>query len=249
MNLTTSATRIRSSCSSPLLDSQPRLGYLPVMSVLTPEMLADLLDLPMAALWVIVGIGASIALTGWRWHRFWLTLCISLVAGVIGLKQAAAWGINYPIVGGILLAAAAGCLSLSLARVGLFLAFGLACWYTMKRLAPPYAIPAICICAGGLFSVIFYRFCVILLTSSIGSLLLAYGGLAVAEQQKVFPTMTLLKDQSLVVHGCLAGLVAVTLMLQLYFWRQSKKKAKAEYSAEELEAERRLGFPVRGRAA
>lgn len=219
------------------------------MTVLTPEMLADLLDLPVAALWVIIGVGAALALTGWRWHRFWLTICISLVAGLVGLKQGAAWGINHPIVAGVLLAAAAGCLALSLARVGLFMAYGLACWYAMKRLAPPYAIPAICICAGGLFSVIFYRFCVILLTSAIGSLLMAYGGLAVAEQQKLFPTMNLLKEQSLIVHGSLAGLVALTLLLQLYFWRQAKKKAKAEYSAEELEAERRLGFPLRSRAA
>lgn len=212
-------------------------------------MLSDLLELPLPALWVILGAGAALALTGWRWHRFWLTISVSLIAGLIGLKQATAWGIQYPIVAGVLLAAAAGCLALSLARVALFLAYGLACWYAMKRLAPPYAIPAICICIGGLFSALFYRFCVTLLTAVIGSILMAYAGLAVTEQQKWFPTVNMLKEQSFVVHSCLAGLTTVTLMLQLYFCRLARKKSKAEYSAEELEAERRLGFPVRGRAA
>lgn len=224
-------------------------GICPAMAIITPEFLTDILDLPMPALLVLMGVGLLLALTGWRWHRFWLTICISMVAGVIGLKQATAWGIQQPMVAGVLLAAAAGCLSLSLARVGLFLAYGLGCWYIMKRVAPPYAIPAICICAGGLFSVLFYRFCVVLLTSVIGALLCIYGGLAYGEQQKLFPAMQWLKDQTLAVHGAFGGFVLVTTMIQLYLGKRARRKKLAEYSAEELEAERRLGFAVKNRAA
>jgi hypothetical protein len=219
------------------------------MTVLSPELLADVLELPVAALWVLIGIGLGLALTGWKWHRFWLTISVSLISGLIGLRSAQSWGIQQPILAGVLLAAAAGCLALSLARVGLFLAYGLVTWYAMKRLAPPYAIPAICICIGGLFSVLFYRFCVVLLTSAVGSILMAYGGLAYAEHQKWFPVMTWLKDQALPAHAALAGLGVVTLLLQLYFWRKAKKKRMADYTAEELEAERRLGFATRNRAA
>ena len=225
------------------------MGYLPNMQVLSADVLADVLELPVPTLLVLMGIGAALALTGWRWHRFWLTICVSMISGLVGLRQAQAWGINQPIIAGVLLAAAAGCLALSLARVGLFLAYGLAAWYAMKRLAPPYAIPAICICVGGLFSVLFYRFCVVLLTSVVGSILFTYAALAYAQLQNWFPMQTWLREQSLAAHGSLAGLCLVTLMLQLYLWRKQRVRKKAEYSPEELEAERRLGFTVKGRAA
>jgi hypothetical protein len=219
------------------------------MLVLSPDVLADILDLPVAALLVMVGLGAALALTGWRWHRFWLTISVSLISGLVGLRQATTWGIEQPVLAGVLLAAAAGCLALSLARVGLFLAYGLATWYAMKRMAPPYAIPAICICLGGLFSVLFYRFCVVLLTSIFGSLLLTYGGLAYAQQQNWFPMVNWLKEQPFAAHGAFAALCALTLFLQLYLWRRARRKKLTEYTAEELEAERRLGFAVKNRAA
>lgn len=231
------------------LDTLPPFSYQPTMQLLSPDVLADVLELPAAALLVMVGLGLALALTGWRWHRFWLTISVSMISGVVGLRQATAWGIEQPVLAGVLLAAAAGCLALSLARVGLFLAYGLVTWYAMKRMAPPYAIPAICICLGGLFSVLFYRFCVVLLTSVVGSLLLAYGGMAYAQQLNWFPMLNWLKDQPLAAHAGFAGLSGFTLFLQLYFWRRARRKKLPEYTAEELEAERRLGFPVRGRAA
>lgn len=219
------------------------------MSLLTPEYLTELLDLPSAALLITLVLGLALALTGWKWHRFWLTLSLSLVAGLVGMKQAATWGIQQPALAGGILAATAGCLALSLARVGLFLAYGLACWYIMQRLAPAYAIPAMCICVGGIFSVVFYRFSMALLTSAIGCLMMCYSGFAYCEQQKFFPVLNLIKEQALTVHAVWTGLTLLSSLLQLYFWRKTRKKKPAEYSLEELEAERRLGFPVRGRAA
>lgn len=219
------------------------------MQVLSPDVLADVMELPTLALLTLSILGACLALTGWRWHRFWLTISVSLISGLVGLRQAQAWGIQQPIVAAVLLATAAGCLALSLARVGLFLAYGLATWYAVKRFAPPYAIPAVCICLGGLFSVLFYRFCVILLTSVVGSVILSYAGMAYAQQQNWFPMQMWLKEQTLVAHASLAGLCLLTLTIQLYLWRNTRKRKVPEYSAEELEAERRMGFPVRGRAA
>jgi hypothetical protein len=205
-----------------------------------------------AALGIIVAIGAAIALTGWRWHRFWLTITVSLISGLIGIRQAPVWGIGQPIMAGVLLATAAGCLALSLARVGLFLAYGLAIWYAMKRFAPPYAIPAICICAGGLFSVLFYRFCVVLLTSAFGSLLLCYGGLAFLQQKNIFSVSPWIGEQPIIASAIWGGITFFTLSLQLYFWRRAKerlKKARLDFTEAELEAERRLGFPTRRAAA
>lgn len=219
------------------------------MNLLSPEYLSELMDLPSAALLVMLGLGTGLALTGWKWHRFWLTLCLSLVAGLVGLKQAAAWGIHQPVLAGVVLAATAGCLALSLARVGLFLAYGLTCWYAMQRLAPAYAIPAMCICGGGIFSVVFYRFSMALLTSAIGCLMISYGVLAYGEQQRWFPMLNWLKDQPVAAHASWAGLTLATLFLQLYLSRRARRKKPAEYSADELEAERKLGFAVRNRAA
>jgi hypothetical protein len=222
------------------------------MQVLSPDVFADLLELPLAALGIIAALGAAIALIGWRWHRFWLTITVSLISGLIGIRQAPVWGIEQPIMAGVLLATAAGCLALSLARVGMFLAYGLTIWYAMKRFAPPYAIPAICICAGGLFSVLFYRFCVALLTAAFGSLLLCYGGLAFAQQKNIFSVSSVIQEQPLIASAIWAGLTFFTLSLQLYFWRRAKqrlKKARLEFTEAELEAERRLGFPTKRIAA
>ena len=61
-----------------------------------------------------------------------------------------------------------------------------------------------------------------------------------------------LQEQGLLAHAVWAGIAFVTLMLQLYFWRRAKRKLrrqKLEYTAAELEAERRLGFMVRHQAA
>src|SRR4051794_23430026 len=116
------------------------------MEVLAPDILSDVLELPFVALAAVGGVGLGLALPGGAWHRFWLTICVSLISGLVGVRQAAAWGIGQPVLAGALLAAAAGCLALSLARVGLFIGYGLGCWYAMKRFAPAYAVPAICIC-------------------------------------------------------------------------------------------------------
>jgi hypothetical protein len=224
------------------------------MYVLAPDILTDMLDLPVAALAVVFGAGLGLALTGWVWHRFWLTISVSLIAGLIGLKHAAAWGIGQPVLAGALLAAAAGCLALSLARVGLFIGYGLGTWYAMKRFAPEFAVPAICICAGGLFSVLFYRFCVVLLTAVVGSTLMCYAGLALANQQRLLAAVPWLQEQGLLAHAVWAGIAFVTLLLQLYFWRRAKRKLRLkrlglDYTPAELEAERRLGFMVRHQAA
>jgi hypothetical protein len=235
------------------VDTTAPLRYLwRVMQVLAPDILADVIELPVATLAALFAVGLGLALTGWVWHRFWLTISVSLISGLVGLRQAAAWGIGQPVLAGALLAAAAGCLALSLARVGLFLGYGLGTWYAMKRFAPAYAVPAICICVGGLFSVLFYRFCVVLLTAALGSVLLCYAGLAVAHQQHWFAPLTWLQEQTLLAQGLWAGLTFMTLMLQLYFWRRAKRRLRRqrlEYTAAELESERRLGFMVRRQAA
>jgi len=222
------------------------------MQLLAPDVLTDLIDLPAAGLVALVVIGLALALTGWVWHRFWLTISVSLISGLVGVRQAAAWGIDQPVVAGALLAAAAGCLALSLARVGLFIGYGLGCWYAMQRFAPAYAVPAICICVGGIFSVLFYRFCVVLLTAALGSVLLCYGGLALLHQQKTLSAVQFLMDQSLLAHGLWGAATFLTLMLQLYFWRRSRRRLRRlrrEYTSAELEAERRLGFTIRNQAA
>src|SRR4051794_34175975 len=222
------------------------------MQVLAPDVLTDLLDLPVAALAACLVVGLGLALTGWVWHRFWLTICVSLISGLVGLRQAAAWGIGQPVLAGALLAAAAGGLALSLARVGLFIGYGLGSWYAMKRFAPAYAVPAICICCGGLFSVLFYRFCVVLLTAAVGSTLVCYAGLALAHQQRWVAALPWLQEQPLLAHGLWGGMMFVTLLFQLYCWRRAKRRLRRqrlEYTQAELDAERRLGFVVRNKAA
>src|SRR5688572_18899329 len=58
-------------------------------------------------------------------HRFWMAMGVTVAAGVAGLFAGRDFGVQ-PLVAALLLALAAGVLALSLARVALFLAGGLA---------------------------------------------------------------------------------------------------------------------------
>lgn len=178
------------------------------MTFIASDLLLEMQALPTAALGGLLGVGLGLWLTGWLGHRFWITVLTSFFAGLYGLKIGPEYGVTQPVVAGLLLALAGGCLALALARLGLFLAYGVAVWQVTLQFAPQYAVPLICIMAGGLFSFFFFRFCVILLTSAAGAIFLGYAGLALAGQQKALALAPLLADYELPLNLAL-GLVAL----------------------------------------
>ena len=204
------------------------------MTIIAPDLLTDMLDLPLLAVALVAGVGFGLWITGWWLHRFWITVLTSLTTGLYGLRAAPQLGMAQPVVAGILLALAGGCLALALARLALFGIYGLAAWYLVQQTAPTYAYPLICITAGGLFSVFFFRFCIITLTSALGTVLMGYAGLVLLQvvgEVKVVPIAT---EQPLLIHiglgiACLFGMVIQQQIAKALRRREIRRREAERY--------------------
>ncbi|HMP01124.1 MAG TPA: hypothetical protein PKD86_01560 [Gemmatales bacterium] len=200
------------------------------MTLLDVELLTDLKAVPLTMMGAVVALGLGLWLCGWWWHRFWITILTSFLAGLVGLHLGPQFGVQQPVVAGVLLAMAGGGLALSLARLGLFAIYGLAAWFVMLQLAPAHAIPLICFTAGGLISIVFFRFCVMILTAGVGTVLLAYGGIALLESQLDLRVTTELAENAVLVHLGLAAVALIGVLVQArlarlhYRWARRKQE-------------------------
>src|SRR5437867_716414 len=88
------------------------------LTIFALDLLTELQSLSPATLGGILAVGLALWLTGWWAHRFWITLLTSFAAGVVGLKVGPQYGVEQPIIAGLLLAVAGGALALALARLG-----------------------------------------------------------------------------------------------------------------------------------
>jgi hypothetical protein len=195
------------------------------MQIISSEMLTDMRELPLVASAVLFVLGLCLYLTGSMTYRFWVVLATTFGAGLYGLSVGSDYGVQ-PIVAGLLLAVAAGCLALALARVAIFGWYGLVCWYAVQRFAPQFAVPVVCIIAGGLFTVLFYRICVMMMTSAAGMICLAYAGLDLADRVGGLSSIHWVADNSAAVQfGYLASILVGAVLQQRV--EQSHKKYKA----------------------
>lgn len=197
---------------------------------LDAELISDLSAIPLPALGLVVLFGLGLWVCGWWWHRFWITVLTSFLSGVMGLHLGPKLGVAQPVVAGLLLALAGGALALSLARVAIFAVYGLATWQIVLHFAANYAVPLICFTAGGLISVLFFRFSVMLLTAAAGTVLLAYGGLALLEAMTKWRLLVDFAEYDLLVHIGLAGWVLIGVLIQSRIW-----KAQVRWSQRKLE--------------
>ena len=163
------------------------------MQIVDPDLIADMRDLPLAVTAAVTAVGLGLYVTGWATHRFWIGLTATFAAGLAGLRFGLEFGVQ-PVIAGVVMAIAAGCVALSLARIALFVIYGFVCWYLIKHYAAAFESPLLCFLVGGLFSVLFHRLCVILLSSAVGLLLLLYGGLVLLERLLHFDAVAWLSD-------------------------------------------------------
>lgn len=204
------------------------------MQILAPDLLVEMRELPLAALAVVTAAGLAIWSTGWWTHRFWIALAATLAAGIEGLRSGADFGLH-PMAAGLLAAIAAGCIGLALGRVVVFVTFGIACWYGVHLVAPQFEVPLACFLVGGLLSVLFYRLGVMLLMSALGGLLLAYGGLVLAENFVRFDAVRLVGDNPVQTVNSAFGVVVLLGMVAQHFagkakdWYLARRQAWLEF--------------------
>src|SRR5262249_48908742 len=147
----------------------------PGMDILSPEFLADLLSegrgLSPAIPGVGLGVGLLLWLMGSRGHRFWLSMAVTLTAGIIGLHTAPPPPLGVqPLGGGLLLAVCAGALALALVRLLVFAIVGVGSLAVAQAVTPGWNEPVVFFLAGGLIGVVFFRLWVMALTSLAGTL-------------------------------------------------------------------------------
>lgn len=210
------------------------------MYLFAPDVLAEARGLSPVLSGIGVALGGMLWLCGWRWHRFWVVVGITLIGGVIGLQTGRSSG-GHILAMGLLLALSAGLLALELARVFSFIAAGTAVWVAASGIFPKGQELWVAFLIGGLLGVLLYRFWTMLLTSFLGVILGAHAILCVIENLFLVDVENLAKDNSAILNG--AGLVATLLgvlgqsLLERWHLRR-KKRRKIEKEAKIREDER-----------
>jgi hypothetical protein len=182
------------------------------MQLIAPDILLEIKGLSLPLLIMGLAVGMLLLATGWQGHRFWIVLMATAGAGVTGLLSAPANRMQ-PVIGGLLLAVAAGVLALALVRVVAFAAGGVAAWLAMHSLGPAgWDEPLICFVGGGLIGLLLFRLWTMVLSSFGGSVLIGYFGLSLAAYFGKVDAVQFAEQHAGVANwGCLAGTLAGVL--------------------------------------
>jgi hypothetical protein len=188
------------------------------MQILAPDILEDARGLSVGITATAFVIGLLIWLLGWRGHRFWIVLVATVGAGIYGLNSGPAFG-SRPVVAGLLLAVASGVLALAMVRVVAFVAGGTAAWIAVHALLPAWHEPLVCFVVGGLAGVLLFRVWTMVLTSSAGTVLMAYSGLCLAQNLGNVDAVAVAEKQTTLLNCACGGIALLGLMVQYYFSR------------------------------
>jgi hypothetical protein len=195
------------------------------LKLLTPDILELTRELSLPVLGVALLVGLFLWLFGGTTHRFWMALVVTLAAGLVGLYYGPDHELQ-PLVAGLLLALAAGALSLSLVRIALFVASGVAALALCRSLATGWN-EIVCFLAGGLIGVLLYRPWVTLLSAFTGSLLMGYATLSLLERTGKVPSTELAGTHGPLFNWAIAGWTGMGLLAQYLISRRRKRKQEA----------------------
>lgn len=199
------------------------------MYLIASDILADICGLSLGLIITIVPVGLTLWLLGWWSHRFWIVLTTTVVAGIIGLVEAPSWHAQ-PILTAVLLAIAAGVMALALVRVITFSAGGMASVYLVQFALPTLQQPVICFLIGGLICLLLFRWYFMALTSFAGSVVLAYGILALMHYREMMDAVAWCDDNTMLLN-VLCGIGAcVGFAFQVGFerWRRRRRERLEE---------------------
>lgn len=177
------------------------------MHLIAPDILAEARGLSVGVLVTGIAVGLLLWLFGWRWHRFWTVVAVTVAGGLYGLSTGQSGG-GHVIALGLLLAVSAGLLALELARLFAFAAGGTAVWLAAGALFPNAHELGVFFLAGGLAGILLYRLWTMALTSFLGTLLAGHSGLVLAATLSDFDAPAWAGNNSLAL-GIAVGLVSL----------------------------------------
>lgn len=214
------------------------------MHLIAPDVLAEARGLSPFLSGAGVLLGFFLWLCGWRWHRFWIVVVVTLVGGLIGLQTGRSSG-GHILAMGVLLALSAGLLALEVARLFSFLAAGTAIWMAANALFPQGRELWVAFLIGGLVGVLLYRFWTMLLSSFGGVLLSWHACLCLIETLIPFDAAHFADQNSAILTGgalvaTIMGVVAQSLLERLYLRRKKRRKLEQEEKIREDERDRMM---------
>ena len=198
------------------------------MQFLDPEILRDICGLSPGLLVTGLVMGAVLWLFGWRTHRFWVVLLLTVLAGIYGLYEAPTFR-DHPLIASLLLALAAGLLALSLVRLLAFAAGGLAGLLAIQALSPAWNHHILVFLASGLAGLFLFRLWMMALTSFTGTILMACAGLALFNRSGKIDAVAW-TEQGTVMINWLCGMVSLLGLIVQYVLdrrRQNKNPKKS----------------------
>jgi hypothetical protein len=194
------------------------------MKILAP----DILELTRTLSPVTVGVAFAVGLLLWLYgaasHRFWLAAGLTLVAGLLGLVYSKDYDVASPLVAGLLMALAAGTLALSLVRLLLFLAGGLA-GLAVAQAAQMGWNEVVCFLCGGLAGVVLSRVWIMGLSSFAGGAVMIYAALSLLDRLGKVQSVALAERNGPLLNWAVAGLTLTGVLIQVLLERRRKRIA------------------------
>lgn len=195
------------------------------MRILAPDILEEARLLSPILSGAAVLIGLLLWSLGGRTHRFWLAMLVTLTAGLMGLTEGKQFGMQ-PLAAGLLLAISAGVLALSLVRILLFAAGGLATLALLHNIAPAWEESIAVFLVGGLIGVLLYRFWITTFSALIGAVLMTYGALALFDRLHMVNSVELAGKNGPLWNWAFASLAVTGVLVQFLLERRRQRKAR-----------------------
>jgi hypothetical protein len=209
------------------------------MQLIAPDLFVEVSRLSAGACVVGLIFGMLIWLTGWWQHRFWVVTIITACAGVYGLQQGKAAGVQ-PLVAGLLAALAAGWMAVELSKVLAFVGGGVTGSLLVQNFVPNVHDPLLAFLSGGLFGVVLFRLWMLVLTSFVGTMIAVYAALGLAEHVLKTDLVPLVNLKPGMLNMVVGGGVLLGVLVQGKFdtWlakSADRKKTKAMKSLSDAE--------------
>jgi hypothetical protein len=212
------------------------------MHLIAPDVLAEAQGLSPILSGIGVCLGLLIWLCGWRWHRVWVVLAVTVAGALVGLQTGRTSG-GHLLGMSVLLGLSAGLLAVELARVFAFLAAGMAVWMAASALFPGGRELWVAFLVGGLIGALLYRFWTMLLTSFAGVLIAWHSLLCLAEHLVYLDAVGFAEAHATALNGAglaatALGVVAQSWLERWYLRHKQRRKAQQEERIREEERER-----------
>jgi len=209
-------------------------GIVTSMMFIVPDILQEGRGLSPAVAGVTALLGLLLWLFGWRGHRFWIVVGVTVAGGLYGLSAGQATGVNMVALG-VMLALCAGLLALELARVFAFLAAGTAVWLAAGALFPQGKEMWLVFLAGGLVGILFYRLWTMALTSFLGTIVAAHAILILAGEFSKFDAAAWARGHPVALNIGVGLVSAMGLALQgaQLRWKKADEEEAADGKADE----------------